>query len=68
VLDNPADGLRCRVAPIERRVARVTALLRFPFTPLRLLHPDLSSLHVPCGGDEARRVRAIDGARRVLGL
>ncbi len=68
-----ADGdaslaeLRRRVARLEKRNQRLTAVLRVLFVLLRTLAPDLSRLRVPAFG-KARLLRAIERTRSVLGV
>ena len=60
--------LRVRVAKLEKRVERLSAVLRIFFALFRLLQPDLKRLRVPHASDKARLLRAIDRSRHVLGL
>ncbi len=52
--------LRVRVAKLEKRVERLSAVLRIFFALFRLLQPDLKRLRVPHASDKARLLRAID--------
>ena len=67
-MDTSEVELRVPVAKLEKRVARLTAILRIFFALSCLLQPDLTRLRVPQGCDKARLPRAIDRSRRVLGL
>ena len=68
-LDDASEiELRVRIAKLERRIDRLSAVLRIFFALFRLLQPDLSRLRVPHGCDKARLLRAIDRSRHVLGL
>ena len=65
--DAPLAELRRRVARLEKRNQRLTAVLRVLFALLRTFAPDLSRLRVPAL-DKARLLRAIERTRSVLGL
>jgi hypothetical protein len=67
-LDETAAQLRVRVSKLERRVLRLTAILRVVLALVRIVQPDLTHLRVPGGCDKRRLLRAIDRARGVLGL
>lgn len=66
-LDASETELRSRVARLEQRLCRQTAVLRVFVAVLRLLRPDLSRLRVPNACDKSRLLRAIDRSRGVLG-
>ena len=52
--------LRVRVAKLEKRMDRLSAVLRILFALFRLLQPDLQRLRIPHASDKARLLRAID--------
>ena len=59
---------RVRIAKLEKRVERLSAVLRIFFALFRLLQPNLQRLRIPHASDKARLLRAIDRSRHVLGL
>jgi len=70
VITHPAfdhsDGeLRVRVARLERRLERLTALLRIALAILSVLRPDFTRLRVPDGNDKRRLLRSIDRGRGI---
>jgi len=68
-LDDASEiELRVRIAKLEKRVDRLSAVLRIFLALFRLIQPDLKHLRVPHASDKARLLRAIDRSRHVLGL
>lgn len=67
-LDATQLELLVRIARLEQRVRRLTALLRIVFALLHVLRPDLTRLRIPRARDKARLLRAIERSRSVLGL
>jgi hypothetical protein len=70
VITHPAfdhsDGeLRVRLARLERRLERLTALLRIALAILSVLRPDFTRLRVPDGCDKRRLLRSIGRGRAI---
>jgi putative transposase len=66
--DLPEDALRVRLARLESRLARMSALLRIALAILTILRPDFTRLRVPEGDDKRRLLRAIQRGRAVSNL
>jgi putative transposase len=61
-----SDGDLCeRLARLELRLIRLTALLRIALAILSILRPNFTRLRVPEGRDKRRLLRAIDRGRSV---
>jgi putative transposase len=65
--DESVVELRRRIALLEKRNARLRAVLRVLFVLFRVLKPDLARLRIPAL-DKSRLLRAVDRTRGVLGL
>lgn len=63
-----AEALPVRLARIEARLERVTALLRLTLAILAVLRPDFARLRVPDGADKRRLLRAIARGRALPNL
>lgn len=66
--DLPEDALRVRLALLESRMARLSALLRITLAIVSVLRPDFTRLRVPDGRDKRRLLRAIQRGRAVSNL
>lgn len=62
------QDLRNRLARVEGRLRRCTALLRVLLAVVRIVQPDLTRLRVPLGSDKTRLLRAVDRSRGVVRL
>jgi transposase InsO family protein len=65
--ESPA-ALRVRVARLERRVYRLTAVLRILFAVLRAFNLDLTYRRAVPADGKARLLRAVDRSRGLVGL
>ncbi len=66
--EDSTEELHARVVRLERRLSRLSAMLRVILALVRIIQPDLRSMRVPEGDNKQRLLRAIQRSRGVLGL
>jgi hypothetical protein len=67
-IDAAEVALKIEVCRLQRRVLRLTVLVRVLFAVLRACHLDLARRRIPAGKDKGLLLRAIDRAHQAMPL